>query len=194
MRGPLLPSEVSARDNYPEGRNPWGQSDVSVCGPILMTEPELAFLLSVIPERGAYCELGSWSASGLSWIADRRPEVRCVGVDSFEGPSNRRMFGALANWGLRPNVDLFLGRIEHFAWQCDYFDAVLVDGDHHGFAVYRDLSVAEQIVKRHGVILTHDCGAPDHAEVQPAVERFCAERGWVIAQRCDSLALLRWFR
>ena len=59
MRGPSLPSEVSARDNYPEGRNPWGQADAPVCGPILMTEPELAFLLSGDPERGAYCELGS---------------------------------------------------------------------------------------------------------------------------------------
>lgn len=178
---------------YPEGRNPWGLSDTSVGGPILMSEQELQFLLDVLPNKGLYLEIGTWTAAGLGWIADRKPGLHCVGVDCFEGPPTRRLWFALGNWEQRPNVDLYLGRVENLRWREGSCDVVLVDGDHTGEAVARDLSIADDLVKGGGVILAHDYGRlEDHPEVTPAVDAFCAEHGYVIEQRADSLVLLRW--
>lgn len=190
----LLPSETQSKDvaPYPEGRNAFGLTDVSVCGPILMTPAELEFLLASIPERGTYLEIGTWCSAGLCWVADRRPEVHCIGVDCFDGPPNRRLFAAMANWDQRPNVELYLGRVERFAWRENHFDAVLVDGDHSADAVTRDLAIAADLVKSSGVILAHDYDADGHSEVKPAVDEFCDDHGWLISGRADSLVLLRY--
>jgi len=192
MNRELLPIESYDGAPYPEGRNAWGLADVSVCGPVLMTAAELEFLVQAIPQRGRYCEIGSWCSAGLSWIADRRPEVYCVGVDCFEGPPNRRLFAALANWDQRPNVDLFLGRVENFAWRDSYFDVVLVDGDHRADAVYRDLSIAAEMAKSAAIVFAHDYGSVGHPEVQQAVAQFCEEAAWAIVGRVDSLVKLQW--
>lgn len=175
---------------YPEGRNPFGMTDVSVCGTILMRPPELDFLLAQIPQQGTYCEIGTWCAAGLAWIADRRPDVHCVGVDCFEGPPQRRIWPALANWDLRPNLDLYFGRVQHFSWRDNYFDVVLVDGDHAGEAVFRDLGIAAAIAKLAGRLFAHDYGEPGQPDVADAVDRFCAQCKWQIVGRAESLVLL----
>jgi predicted O-methyltransferase YrrM len=192
IRDYLLPCESLDGAPYPEGRNAFGVADVSVCGPILMTRAELEYLLAAIPERGTYLEIGSWCSAGLGWVADRRPHVHCIGVDCFEGPPNRRLFAAIANWDLRPNVNLYLGRVEDFMWRDNHFDVILVDGDHSGDAVARDLSIAADLVKTCGVILAHDYDASGHPEVKPAIDAFCEEHGWLIAGRADSLVLLQY--
>lgn len=186
------PFEVIGAEPYPEGRDPFGLADVSVCGPMLMTEREREFLLRSLPAKATYCELGTWAAATLCWIADRRPEVHCVGVDFFRGLSQRRLLAALANWELRRNVDLFLGPIERFAWRDSYFDLVLVDADHTADGVYRDLDVAANLAKSTGMILCHDYGSPAQPEVKPGVDRWCEEQGWIPAEQVDSLIVLRW--
>lgn len=191
MDRPRLPNETTEGLPYPEGRNTFGLSDVSVCGPLLLTPAELEFLLQAISEQGTYLEIGSWTAATLAWIADRRPGVHCVGVDCFEGTPARRLLAALVNWDQRPNVDLYLGRVEHLAWLPASCDAALVDADHRGAAVYRDLGIAAGLIKPGGVLLAHDYGKPDHAEVGPAVDRHCTDRGWRIVDRADSLVLMR---
>jgi len=188
----LLPIESKDGAPYPEGRNTFGLADVSVCGPVLMTRGELDFLLESVPLRGRYCEIGSWCSAGLSWIADRRPEVYCVGVDCFEGPPTRRLFAALANWDQRPNVELFLGRVENFAWRDSYFDVCLVDGDHRADAVYRDLAAAAEMCKSSASMFAHDYGSDGHREVKQAVDQFCQEQAWAIVGRVDSLVKLQW--
>lgn len=191
MDRPRLAIETDAPDAppYPEGRNTFGLADISVCGPILMSGEELEFLLSEIPESGVYVEIGSWTASGLSWIADRRPNVRCIGVDCYEGQPSRRLLAAIVNWDVRPNVDLYLGRSEHFAWRAEA-DRVLVDACHLGEAVLRDLRIAAQIVKPGGKILAHDYSNVGHLGVRPAVDQFCASDGWKICGQGGSLVAL----
>lgn len=184
-----IESEDATVPPYPEGRNTFGLADVSVCGPVLMSKEELEFLLACVPQSGVYIEFGSWTASGLAWIADRRPGVRCIGVDCFEGSPSRRLLAAIVNWDQRSNLDLYLGRIEHFAWRPEA-DVILVDACHDGTSVLGDLRVATALLKPGGRLLAHDYGSPGQPDVAPAVDIFCAEYGWRVGGCCGSLVSL----
>lgn len=187
-----LAIETDTGDAYPEGRCIFGLCDLSVCGPMLLDAAERDLLLELIPETGEYLEVGCWTASTLSWIADRRPGVHCVGVDCYEGPTQRRMFAALANWDLRPNVDLFFGRADRFHWEPGRCDVVFVDGHHGAEAVYDDLVMGSKILKPGGKLLAHDYNKPDHPGVAAGVFKFCTDHGWQIdRQVCTVVVLTR---
>jgi hypothetical protein len=80
------------------------------------------------------------------------------------------------------------------AYRPGTFDFVYIDADHAEDAVYADLSHAEAVMTKHGVIAGHDYG-PMFPGVMRAVNRFCKERPWdlwmVTEDGCPSFALRR---
>lgn len=155
-----------------------------------MEPDEVALLVWNIPERGRYLEVGTWVGACAALVADARPGVEVVCIDTFEScPMNAPLWVV----NQRPNMRLWLGRSTDFAALCRdaWFDTVLVDADHKEEGVLADLLAVERLVVPGGVILAHDYIESVWPGAFNAINRFCSERPWRITEQAVGLVVLR---
>lgn len=173
---------------YPIGWHSFGTYAPKTAGPALMLPEEIETAAASIPRGGRYLELGTWCGSGAALIADRRPDIKIVSVDSFPG-----FPGGPFLWWLnaRDNMTLFAGSVAAFIEICQpgLFDVVLVDADHAEKSTTHDLHVATKLVAPGGIILAHDY-TPEWPGVIQAVDTFCQMTAWRICAQTKTLVTL----
>jgi hypothetical protein len=170
------------------GPDDYGIYFPKIAGPSCMhSRQSIERILNTIPTAGTFCELGTWTGSTISWIADYRPNATLVAVDIFNRETLVNLLLFAAN--KRPNVNLWWGSAESFARSTRLkFHSVLVDTFHDYHNVISTLSSADQITNR--TIFVHDYGDPNHPEVKAAVDDYCAKTNWEVIDDTDHLAVL----
>jgi hypothetical protein len=151
-----------------------------------MSRPELAWLIGRLPESGAFVEVGTASGVSAARIADARPRLAIVCVDTFADADATHMAESerdrRGNWAAnrRPNMRLHVGDLASLAAAEPGLraDAILVDAWHDESSVAADLAVADAMLSEGGVIFAHDYADPAHPGVRSAVDRFCRDSGY----------------
>jgi predicted O-methyltransferase YrrM len=162
----------------------------NTAGPSIVESPAvLEAILAETPQSGVFVEIGTWGGATAAWIADRRPGMTVLSVDSFASVLCRLLW--IVN--RRPNMQLFAGDSATFysVAREGFAVAVFVDGDHTEKGVLADLRGAERIVMPGGAIMGHDYRQPGIPGVALAVDRFCADTGWRVTKQVASMVVLR---
>lgn len=174
---------------FPVGSHPGGLYLPLTAGPAIMERSEFDRLMEAVPDSGIFVEVGTWSGALAAHMADRHPKATILSVDNFSfAPECYHLWAA----NRRPNMQLFVGDSSNF-FRAFAFQAagILVDCDHEEAAVYADLQAAAGHVATGAPLLAHDYGSPVWPGVQRAVDRFCSDHGWKIANRTNTLVELR---
>lgn len=140
-----------------------------------LSESELAWLIERLPERGLFVEVGTACGVTAAKIADARPNLEIICVDTFadfDKPHVEPNRPTLWRMNQRPNMRLWVGTLaELLRGDCHWPDAILVDGDHARDAVVADLDCA---LWHTATIYVHDYDdpSPELAGVKLAVDAF----------------------
>jgi len=191
--------------HFPVDRVPCGLNFNLIAGPsLVMNESELQCVLDQIPPAGRLLELGTWTGATACWLLDRRDDIQVVSVDNCPPDEQwQRMLMILINKYHRPRWTIWWGSIAaFFAWCLPQgFSVVLVDASHEREMVFEDLTFASTAVRPGGVIVAHDYGDPSEAAddyqrdiwggVRQAVDSFCGNSSWRVAEVVGSMAVLK---
>ncbi len=113
-------------------------------------------LLKLIPKRGSVLEVGVFDAVFTAQMCQARPDLKIVGVDSWEGQFKlNRDMAMSVNEG---KALLITAKSVDFAAQvANYsFDMVYIDGAHDYKSVKADLEAWYPKVKNGGIFAGHD--------------------------------------
>lgn len=131
-------------------------------------------IADLLPEGGAFCEIGTWRGQSLSYLMmkllDSGKQVQVVGVDHFQGSVEDPK---LRHWATqydiqawcRENLDLVgypyqlinKPSVEGAAeFAGGYFDCIYIDGSHDRESVTEDLRAWMPKVKSGGLLAGHD--------------------------------------
>ena len=124
-----------------------------------------------------------------------------MSIDTFQAAEGTGP-GDIAHWrqNQQPNQLLFVGTSAHFCWWCAArtLEAraciVFIDGGHSYQDTTRDLDCLSSSVDYAGLLLVHDYGRVECAElrgVTRAVDDFCAQTDWQRKDVLVSTALLK---
>ncbi len=176
---------------FPSGSHPGGLYLPNTAGPAILEAREvLDAIVSAIPSRGMFAEIGTWCGATAAFLADARPDATILCCDTFADHA----YGPAPWWiNRRPNMRLYWGS------SCELFALVrpgslsgaLLDGDHRQEGLAEDLAGAAIAVAAGGPILVHDYGDPNWPGVAAAVDRFCTAHGYLMAAKRRSLVMLR---
>lgn len=166
-----------------------------------MSVSELAWLIDRLPPHGLFLEVGSASGVSAARIADARPGLSILCLDTFVDLDKPHVAEAEpsrpANWraNRRPNMTLFVGTLADLVrlGPSVRADAILVDADHEEHGAFSDLLLASTcLLSPVGTLYVHDCDEPGHPGVNAAVDRFCGDhRFTAIGQHWTLRALSR---
>jgi len=164
-----------------------------LAGCSLLRADERDAILAAIPQRGRVLEIGTLSGASVAYFAAQRPNATFLSVDIFvKGPSPGA--GSPANWlaNKQPNMRLFIGTARELLEFCrpGAFDLIFVDGDHSKTGCRRDLCASVELLAPGGLLAAHDY-CRERPGVIRAVDQFCAEAGFAVANRVESTAFLR---
>jgi hypothetical protein len=96
----------------------------------------------------------------------------------------------LQRYGVRHKVWLRVGEFEQLVpTSGGPFSACLIDGDHNTWNVETDIASVLPHLTQGAMLGFHDYGDPALPDVQPAVDRAAAEKGWRFVERADHLAV-----
>jgi SAM-dependent methyltransferase len=151
-----------------------------------VSNSELKFLIRLLPDRGLFLEIGTASGVTAARVADSKPNLTLLCVDTFVDCEKPHVTGAepcrVDHWrrNKRPNMVLWLGSIESLVGICPDLkaDAILVDAGHEEPDVARDLDVAGRLLAPDGLLLVHDYGEDKLPGVRVATDRFAAREGF----------------
>jgi predicted O-methyltransferase YrrM len=160
-----------------------------------MNANERAALEQIIPRAGLFLEIGTADGMTAAWLAQMRPDVTVVSVDTFptEDSGVKGVLGDLAKYraNQRPNQRLWIGTASQlFALaRRGLFDVALVDGEHTYESCASDLQAAVRLVDPRGVLLAHDY---EHRQngVKQAVTELCKRTGAKVEKIIGSMAVL----
>lgn len=157
-------------------------------GESLVSEAEYQMILRRLPDSAAVLELGTWQGVTAARLAKDRPDCTVTSVDYFGGGRH-----CLEKWfdNHQPNQALLVADIADApAHLSGPFDVAIVDGSHDEESAHRDLLVALCFDAK--VIFAHDYEdlVNEDRGVKPAVERFCGECGFTVAEVADMMAVL----
>ena len=161
-----------------------------------MNVNERTALRWMIPHAGLFLEIGTADGMTAAWLAQMRPDVTVVSVDTFPTTKSgvKGVLGDLAKYraNQRPNQRLWIGTAHQLAclavgW---FFDVALVDGEHTYESCFADLRAARDLLERGGVLLAHDY---EHRQngVKKAVTELCKRTGMKVERIIGSMALLK---
>jgi len=141
-------------------------------------DDERQALVDLIPKNGTFLEIGTWTGTTAAWLADRRPDINIVCVDTFGGPScgNQATTNeTILTWfkNRRPNMYLWVGELRTFPSGLIY-DVILIDGDHSAEAVYADFRESYCRLAINGFILAHDYYSDEHPGVKAGINKAMA--------------------
>jgi cephalosporin hydroxylase len=164
-----------------------------------LSRSELAWMIDQLPADGLFLEIGTASGVSAAVIAQARPELTILCVDTFVDKDHPNVAEndpeRLSNWhkNRQPNMILWYGNVLQFQrlqprWEPN---VILVDGDHSRESVLADLEAANVLLTPGGLVFVHDYGEPDWPEVKIAVDRYFMDPDWyeVIGQHWTMLGL-----
>jgi predicted O-methyltransferase YrrM len=162
-----------------------------------LSASELEWLIERLPERGLFVEVGTACGVTAAKIADARPHLDIICVDTFadfDAPHVEPNRPTLWRMNQRKNMRLWVGDLFEFWEHTDFHaDAILIDGNHAEDAVSLDLTVASGQLFPGGTLFVHDCNdpSPELAGVARAVEEFQEDRAWRTVDQHWTLRALR---
>jgi hypothetical protein len=181
----LFPLELDDRGIFKNG----------IIGPMIFEDEKiLDFILSSIPEEGRFLEIGTWTASTVCYLADRRKDVIFDTLDIwFMGKHDwKKVLCAVLNVSFRNNVRLHWVSSQEFGnlLRDNIYDVILVDGDHTSPGIDDDLNLSARLLKDGGKIFVHDYVHEQWGDVNKAVDKFCSETDFEITGQVESMVRL----
>lgn len=186
----------------------------NLIGPSWVSYPELVSLISQLPQKGIFIEIGTASGVTAAVIAESRPNLIIYCLDTFatipideqpelcaEAVEGRKLHWT-TNMLFNSNVQLveftlkeFLARSPNlfsYLAETELPVFVFVDGSHKYEDVYEDLTLVGDLPNLNKVFV-HDYGDPFWTGVTQAVDTFCHITNRNITNRCNSLVTLERF-
>ena len=165
-----------------------------------MTALGLAYVAELVEQapEGVLVDLGTWNGASALMMAKADPERWVVSIDNYQEPEDaitgkgqrptfeqvsRRLDGRLVSLMVQDTADLTpIPEVWDFA-------LVLVDADHTGWGVRRDIEAWAPLVVDGGIMAFDDYGSARWPEVKPTVDALMGDwerlgvRGGVAAYR-----------
>jgi len=149
-----------------------------------MKAKERDALLNLIPQDGAFIEVGTFHGTTVAYWAKQRPDVHFISIDPFVGKASVSLWKK----NQQPNQNLWVGtlatlRIPRFS---EYL--FFIDGDHNRDSVLSDLDQALLTARE---IWVHDYTNKRLPGVREAIEHFVGTSAWIIDQVVETTAILK---
>lgn len=160
-----------------------------------MTPAEGAYLRALAAESRTILELGAYC--GYSTVVMAQAGAQVYSVDWHRGDIDAGPADTLATYmdnldryrvsgRVVPLVGTFQEMVPTLAWAI--FDGAFLDGQHDMASVERDLLLIEPHLRPRAWIACHDYG---RFGVAAGIEHFCEGGGWHVAERVQTLVVLR---
>jgi predicted O-methyltransferase YrrM len=162
-----------------------------------VSSAQIEFILDALPHDGTFLEIGSASGATAAIIADARPHVRVICVDTYIGlETYTDVLLRLIDWrrNQRPNMALWLGplpALDDWLRPARAVDVAFIDPEHTYRCTYDCLAAAAPMTTQRGALIAHDWLDPNWPEVAPAVRDFAAASGFRITRETPGIVELR---
>jgi len=157
-------------------------------GNSLLAAGELEFLCAALRPGMRVLEVGTWHGKTAAQMADRCPGAMIVCVDQLVPSPALDVRMWFRNREHRPNMMLFVGRMNHFeSLRPAPFDMIFHDADHE-LPGARDVLVScLNLLKPGGRLFVHD-----HCDAYPGVVQACSEMcgDWKIIRAGEGCSLV----
>jgi len=161
-----------------------------------MNVNERKALRNWIPKGAHVLEIGTADGVTAAWLADRRPDILLVSIDSFPSEGVTGVLGNAGKWeaNRQSNQRLWIGPSAEAAMflQHGLFEFAIVDGEHTLEACKADLKIAHALTTPTGRIAVHDYFRPSNGVEQAVVDytrdthaRLCGEAGSMVLLEKD---------